>query len=137
MKRIKKIGLVIIIGVAILGFGIAVNAQDRLSMEKQVGDMEKTMYDSRDDTVYAKGNSVDVMVNEVEQAVSFYEISGLTAQEAQEKGVEYAYERKALYQEAIDRGYQVTDAEIRAYLDELREILESDGGSEEYEMIKS
>ena len=99
--------------------------------------MEKTIYDSRNDTIYAKGNSVNVMESEVQQAVSFYEISGLTEQEAQKQGIEYAYERKALYQEAVDKGYQVTEAEIRAYLDELRDILESDGGSEEYEMIKS
>ena len=46
-----------------------------------------------------------------------------TESTAREKAIKYMLERDATYQKAISEGYSVTDEEVWAYLDELKEII--------------
>ncbi|MFA9379284.1 MAG: hypothetical protein ACERKZ_21445 [Lachnotalea sp.] len=92
--------------------------------------------DSQDDDVYARGKDTIITNSEIEQAKDFYIISGLGEEEATTKSIEYVTEREALYQAAIQNGYSVTDEEVLAYLEELKEIInEADNKEDAMEVI--
>ena len=70
-----------------------------------------------------KGNQVEIITkDDIEQATEFYILAGYTESTAREKAIKYMLERDATYQKAISEGYSVTDEEVWAYLDELKEI---------------
>lgn len=81
--------------------------------------------------VYAEGENGIVLVSDIEQAKEFYMLSGMNEKEAEKEAVDYAYKREALYQAAIASGYSVTDEEVRAYLEELKELAKTAGNKEE------
>lgn len=85
--------------------------------------------------IYAVGNNGTILKQDVEQAKKFYLLSGLNEEAAQEKAVTYAYQREALYQEAIRQGYTVTDEEVWEYLEQLKGIIAEANNNEEAQQL--
>ena len=81
--------------------------------------------------VYAEGERTCITNNDIEQVQKFYMLFGMDEQIARETAVEYVKEREALYQEAIDNGYSVTDEEVWDYIEELKEIINSADNKED------
>lgn len=88
---------------------------------------------SGEETVYEVGENIAITKAEIQQYKTFYELKG----EANplEMAIDYAEKRSALYVEAIRNDYDVTDAEIYAYLEKLKETLKETLGAEEYENL--
>ena len=81
--------------------------------------------------VYAEGERTCITNNDIEQVQKFYMLSGMDEQIARETAVQYVKEREALYQEAVDNGYSVTDEEVWDYIEELKEIINSADNKED------
>lgn len=69
--------------------------------------------------------------NEEAAAVEFYRMQGMSEEEAKEQAIAYLKERDQLYEEAVKAGYDVTDSEVEAYLEELKQILYHADNSED------
>lgn len=81
---------------------------------------------------YAYGKNATVSTKDVLQAKEYYMAGGLNEDEAEEKAASYMMEREALYNAAIRSGYSVTNQEVREYVAELKELLES---SDQYDLV--
>ena len=68
---------------------------------------------------------------EVEQAIAFYDTFGMSAEEARKQAILYVEEREALYQQAIEAGYTVTDKEVYDYLEELKQFINQSENKED------
>lgn len=75
--------------------------------------------------VYVRGENIYLTSSDVEQAVMFYTLNGMTEKAALQKAILYMAEREVLYQKAVEAGYTVTDEEIREYLEELKANMDS------------
>ena len=69
--------------------------------------------------------------NEEAAAVEFYRMQGMSEEEAKEQAIDYLKERDQLYEEAVKAGYDVTDSEVEAYLEELKQTLYHADNSED------
>lgn len=87
--------------------------------------------------VFAAGN--DVLITKRELAISkeFYILQGKSKSAAEKEAVKYVKEFNALYVEAINNGFDVTESEVDNYLIELREMLEQSANSEYYKKVIS
>lgn len=88
-------------------------------LKNSKSDKEKTI----SDIVY-KGENATITKKQIEQAVDFYMLTGSSREMAEEQAVQHLKEYEALYQEAIKNGYTVTDDEVRAYIEELKQMVE-------------
>ena len=75
------------------------------------------------ETIYAQGIQSAIMNKDIEQAKNFYVLSGMDENTAQKQAVDYVMKRDALYQAAIENGYEVTDQEVWDYIEELKVII--------------
>ena len=66
--------------------------------------------------IYARGKNGVITNKEVEQAMMFYTTFGMNQEDARKQAVLYVEEREALYQQAIEAGYTVTDQEVYDYI---------------------
>ena len=69
--------------------------------------------------------------NEEAVAVEFYRMQGMSEEEAKEQAIAYLKERDQLYEEAVKAGYDVTDSEVEAYLEELKQTFYHADNSED------
>lgn len=69
--------------------------------------------------------------NEEATAVEFYRMQGMSEEEAKEQAIAYLKERDQLYEEAVKAGYDVTDSEVEAYLEELKQTFYHADNSED------
>ena len=69
--------------------------------------------------------------NEEAAAIEFYRMQGMSEEEAKEQAITYLKERDQLYEEAVKAGYDVTDSEVEAYLEELKQTLYHADNSED------
>ncbi|OUP50383.1 hypothetical protein [Lachnoclostridium sp. An181] len=83
--------------------------------------------------IYAVGHNGEILQTEFDQAKQFFIRSGISEQDAELQAKEYVFEREALFQDAIKHGYTVTDDEIWAYLDELKQFIETADNKEDVE----
>lgn len=122
-NRVIKIGICVVGCLCMLNFCHTVMSSSPLMA--QWGSILKDYASGKkgDNAIYAIGNTGMVLQKEVDQAVEYYEICGMNSLKAKAAAVEYMMEREALYQEALRRGYSVTDAEIYNYLDELKDMM--------------
>lgn len=77
----------------------------------------------------------EILKLDIEQTKAFYILKGLSEEEAQEKAVAYVQEREALYQEAIEHGYTVTDEEVWEYLEQLKGTIANAENGEAAQLI--
>lgn len=138
--RITISGLAI--AALLLIFAIPVFAQSELGSFMSEWGKTLNKYAKYEDTkepdVYAKGITATITEEEVQQATDFYILSGMSSEEAKETAINYVKEREALYQEAIRNGYSVTDDEVLAYLEELKETINTaDNKEDAYAVMNS
>ncbi len=138
--RITISGLAI--AALLLIFAIPVFAQSELGSFMSEWGKTLNKYAKYEDTkepdVYVKGITATITEEEVQQATDFYILSGMSSEEAKETAINYVKEREALYQEAIRNGYSVTDDEVLAYLEELKETINTaDNKEDAYAVMNS
>lgn len=81
--------------------------------------------------IYARGKNGVITNKEVEQAMMFYTTFGMNQEDARKQAVLYVEEREALYQQAIEAGYTVTDQEVYDYLEKLKVFIEQSDNKED------
>lgn len=87
--------------------------------------------EDEEETIYARGKNGVITNKEVEQAIAFYDTFGMSAEEARKQAILYVEEREALYQQAIEAGYTVTDKEVYNYLEELKQFINQSENKED------
>lgn len=82
---------------------------------------------------YQKSNARGTAQNEqrLEQAIKFYELKGYENKEAEEMAKQYIKEADALYNKAVEAGYQVTEEEVAEHVNQIKEVYHSDTLNEE------
>ena len=73
--------------------------------------------------ICAIGNHTIVTREQVQMYTKFYEIT-YDKTLSEKKAIAYAKERNALYVAAMQNGYQVTDEQVKAYVEELKQNLD-------------
>lgn len=81
--------------------------------------------------IYARGKNGVITNKEVEQAMMFYTTFGMNQEDARKQAVLYVEEREALYQQAIEARYTVTDQEVYDYLEKLKVFIEQSDNKED------
>lgn len=84
---------------------------------------------------YENIDFITVPQKEIDQTIEFYKLRGINDEAAAEKAENYCKIRNALYYEAIQQGFEVTDQEIYDYLEELKAVTETASNKEQYELI--
>ncbi len=84
-----------------------------------------------EDSIYKKGNRVSITNADIERATKFFQLSGDNETVAREKAIIETEQLYALYAEAINKGYSVTDQEVKEYLNELKELLNTANNKED------
>ena len=79
-----------------------------------------------DPEIFAKGKNAVVLEKDVQRAADFYILNGLNETEARAKAEAYMMEYEAMYSKAIQAGFQVTDNEVKSYIEELKKEVEAD-----------
>ena len=113
----------------------ATSFESNIDIMEKVGQLFKSHKEKSDNSIFAKGKSGGIITkDDIEQATEFYILAGYTESTAREKAIKYMLERDATYQKAISEGYSVTDEEVWAYLDELKEqaLINQFDSEEEY-----
>lgn len=78
-----------------------------------------------DPEIFAKGKNAVVLEKDVQRAADFYILNGLNETEARTKAEAYMMEYEAMYSKAIQAGFQVTDNEVKSYIEELKKEVEA------------
>ena len=99
--------------------------------EYVVGARLKLIDENGNEMIYARGKNGVITNKEVEQAIAFYDTFGMSAEEARKQAILYVEEREALYQQAIEAGYTVTDKEVYDYLEELKQFINQSENKED------
>ena len=141
-KKIKIITGVLSMVSLLFIFGIYVNAQSKTNSTMSEWGKTLKLYSEKQNIeaseVYMCGKSAVIMEADIEQGTKFFVLSGMDEKKAREEAIKYAMKREALYKEAIHNGYTVTDEEVRAYLEELKEVINSaDNKEDAYAVIKA
>lgn len=84
---------------------------------------------------YASRKTETSAQEEINQAKEFYMLSGMDEEMAEAEAEEYMAEREVLYQKAVQSGYGVTDEDIRAYLEELKTLMDSADNKEDVQAL--
>lgn len=140
MKKKTKVILSFFCVFSILAaFGVSVLAQGKNSeLMAEWGKILRGYSENEEETgdkICFKGKSTVIMENDIKQATDFYVLSGMERKEAEAEAIKYSMKREALYQEAIRNGYTVSDDEVRAYLEELKEIINTANNKEDAEAV--
>ena len=94
-------------------------------------EMIKVFDENGNEMIYARGKNGVITNKEVEQAMMFYTTFGMNQEDARKQAVLYVEEREALYQQAIEAGYTVTDQEVYDYLEKLKVFIEQSDNKED------
>lgn len=62
----------------------------------------------------------------MEQTIKFYEVQGYSTEEAQKLATDYVKKSDAIYQKAIEAGIRVTDDEVAAEVESIKQSYHSD-----------
>ena len=95
----------------------------------------KKDYDSDEMTVYFKGKTAEITKKDLEMSIDNLVLSGLKEENAIKEAVKLSMEREALYEEAVTEGFNVTDDEIKAYLEELKGTMDKADNKAQVEAI--
>lgn len=94
--------------------------------------LSNSQYDMK---TYAVGENIRLVSSDVKQAQMFYTLSGMSEEAAMHEAIVYMAEREVLYFKAIEAGYEVSDAEVQKYLQELKEVIASAENKEDAQII--
>lgn len=143
MKNKAKIIIGILsISSLLLAFGMHVTAQSKEGSIMSAWGKILKVYSENEELekpeIYMLGNSAQITEADIKQGTELFVLSGMDREQAREEAIKYAMKREALYEEAINNGYTVTDEEVRAYLEELKEAINSaDNKEDALQVIKA
>ena len=143
MKNKAKIIIGILsISSLLLAFGMHVTAQSKEGSIMSAWGKILKVYSENEEVekpeIYMLGNSAQITEADIKQGTELFVLSGMDREQAREEAIKYAMKREALYEEAINNGYTVTDEEVRAYLEELKEAINSaDNKEDALQVIKA
>ena len=127
-----------ILGILLLTMGTQVALGANNSLMEKTGTIfhEYSKSEKKDSEIFACGkNGAIVRVSDIKQGIEFYMASGISETEAKEKSVNFYLKREAMYQKAIQEGYDVTEQEISDYLEYLKEFLNSAENQEDFQEV--
>lgn len=81
--------------------------------------------ENKNEGIFAKGKNAIVLEKDVQKATDFYISAGMSEKEAREQAEEYMMQYEAMYYQAIHAGFEVTDDEVRCYINELKNAVET------------
>ena len=84
----------------------------------------KKDYDSDEMSVYFKGKTAVITKKDLEMSIDNLVLSGLKEENAIKEAVKLTMDREAVYEEAVAEGFNVTDDEIKDYVEELRGTMD-------------
>lgn len=116
-------------GKALKKDAVIIDAKDSLQGQASSSETSSATHDS--DAIIYKGNDIDIRESEIQKSIAFYKASGLNAKEAEKEAVDYLMKFEALYADAIEKGYSVTDKEVDEYLNTMKNSLTSPETDEE------
>ena len=99
-------------------------------------DKERVTKSIDKEEICAIGNHTIVTREQVQMYTKFYEIT-YDKTLSEKKAIAYAKERNALYVAAMQNGYQVTDEQVKAYVEELKQNLDGIWTKEQKEKLLS
>ena len=143
MKNKEKIIIGILsISSLLLAFGMHVTAQSKEGSIMSAWGKILKVYSENEEVekpeIYMLGNSAQITEADIKQGTELFVLSGMDREQAREEAIKYVMKREALYEEAINNGYTVTDEEVRAYLEELKEAINSaDNKEDALQVIKA
>ena len=133
-KKIHALCASFFMGILFLMVGIPILAEP--SYETKFSDWGNLLKqyvndENGNEMIYARGKNGVITNKEVEQAMMFYTTFGMNQEDARKQAVLYVEEREALYQQAIEAGYTVTDQEVYDYLEKLKVFIEQSDNKED------
>ena len=133
-KKIQALSASFFMGILFLMVGIPILAEP--SYETKFSDWGNLLKqyvndENGNEMIYARGKNGVITNKEVEQAMMFYTTFGMNQEDARKQAVLYVEEREALYQQAIEAGYTVTDQEVYDYLEKLKVFIEQSDNKED------
>ncbi|MDD3361495.1 MAG: hypothetical protein PHW34_07480 [Hespellia sp.] len=139
----KKIGIILASLVLVMGIVLALTKAHHSSSSlmaewgMKLRDFAGGKEEQDTSKVYAQGEHATVTQDEIEQAKQFFITSGLSESEAEEKAISYSMEREAMYEKALQEGYDVTDEEVDEYLNELKSMMSTAENKTDIEVLIS
>lgn len=139
MKNKILSGLLIvgcIIPITLAGAWKQTNKAGAESMYKKVGTVLENELKEPQNRIVAKGRDIEVSQREVTIRCELSKYSENVV--SKEEAVKELIEEKALYEEAVKHGFQISDAELDREMAELKEVVKKSENSEEIqEMISA
>ena len=74
--------------------------------------------------IFEVGNDILISNQEIEVAKAFYILQGQNEKDAEQAAIKYVEEYNAMYVEAVNNGYNVTEKEIDEYVTDLKVMAE-------------
>lgn len=96
----------------------------------------KKMQSGEENSIYAKGKHTKIPQLEYDQMVAYYKLSKLSEEEAKKEADAYVKQRYAIYVKAIENGYDVTEQQINAYIEELKKDMGKEENKKTVAIIK-
>lgn len=124
----KKIGVVIFVFVLLFVSILAYNTFATDKNNKGVKKIATEWGEYLSSQFYQKDVKPSNTTNDdqkMEQAIKFYEIQGYNKKEAQKLAADYVKESDAIYQKAIEAGIRVTDDEVAAEVESIKQLYHS------------
>ena len=135
----KKRRIIVLLSACLVIGSVSVYAASpnpNIETMQNVGQLFKSYENNTDDSIFAKGKSGGIITKkDIEQATEFYILAEYDKNTAREKAIDYMLKRDATYQKAISEGYTVTDDELWAYLEELKNIINEAVNKEEAQAL--
>lgn len=126
---ITSVGIILVIGLLYVRTNTQ-NSTDKNTSYKWGNYLNKNSSETSkpvtDTEIYAKGKNATISVQEMKQAIYFFEIQGNSKKDAEKLAYEYMKKSAALYAEAIEKGYNVTEEEVKTHVEELKSFMEDD-----------
>ena len=128
-KKIQALCASLFMGILLFMAGVQTFAEP--SYTSKFSDWGNLLKQYGNEMIYARGKNGVITNKEVEQAMMFYTTFGMNQEDARKQAVLYVEEREALYQQAIEAGYTVTDQEVYDYLEKLKVFIEQSDNKED------
>lgn len=87
------------------------------------------------DDIYEAGSDVLITNQEMDIAKSFYVLQGRSEAEAEKEATKYVEEYNAMYVEAVNNGYDVTEDEVEKYISDLKTAAKDAENSDDVKKV--
>lgn len=114
-----------------------VNRGDEKSVMKKLGKLSNEYSKSKQNEadIYASGKTVLVYKKSMDEATAFYVLAGQNKTEAKRTAENHIFEREVLYAEAVRKGYTATEAELRSYVENMKQGFKEAANREELQLM--